>query len=289
MKTLTVLFAVITCASISWTSLSQSDPDCYRARWISVTDQEQNKELFQGLSEVLAEIKKQTDNNILFGRSEHNENGPMVDEHGEYITQKVDDGPLEFVYPDKTVELVQSDSPLINEFGYPLIELNDDGTEGYVYPAPVITSVHSDVPLTDENGEPVVQQLDDGTNVFVYPMQYDFSIQEKRETINNKTGEIVIFDYGEHVYSSIDEYAISELYMIEISPFDFEKNEFTGEMKVSRIALCMNTSPTTQQRLFIDADEFFGNMKKPEENPWYSIVKERNYNGYAFKEVPCDD
>jgi hypothetical protein len=286
MKQLTTLFVAVLCSSLSFGSFSQSESDCISTRWISVKDTEKNMELFNSLPEILTEIKRQTDNNLLHGDRELTEVGPLLDENGKSIIQTNQDGTQTLIYQDKTITLIQTDIPIIDEFGNYKTTILDDGSHSFVYPEPVNTSLNSDVPLSDNNGDVIIKTIDDGTQVFLYPTLIDFSIQSKTP-IMDLSGDIVNHVYGNYTYYSISERAISEIRIVEVRGYNEETGDYTGELKVSRIGFCMNPAATMQERFWIDADTFFENMEIPEDSPWYSIIIEKKYTGFQFKQTPC--
>lgn len=289
MNYLKTLFVAATCTAISFGSFSQTnsnDTDCSSARWISVKNSEKNEALFETLPEIFKEIKRQNDLKLLYATREFQEVGPLVNESGNPIIQTSDNGDQLFVYQDKTITTVQNNVPLVDSDGNFIVRTLDDGSQSYVFEKPVITSLHADIPLKDKNGNVLIETKEDGTKMFVFPQQVNFTVQPQMPAID-ENGNIVPSPTGNPVNYSLSEQAISELHIVEAKSYDAETGEYSDDFHITRIAFCMNPSPTQQERLWVDLLSFFENMENPETNPFYVQLTERGYAGFQYKQTPC--
>lgn len=290
MKNLNSLFIAGFCVSLSFVSFSQNETDDTNsdcARWTLVKNSEDNAALFAALPEIFEEIKRQNDLGLLYSTRETAEVGPLIDNEGQPIVQTSENGEQMFVYQDKTITTVQSDVPLVDDDGENIILTLEDGTQMFVFEEPLMTSSSTDVPLTDENGKPIVQTLDDGTSTFIYPNRVNFKIQPQSHAID-ENGGLVPYRIGEPMNYSISELAISELHIVQSrKSYDRSTGEFSDDFHVSRIAICMNISASSQERIWIDLLSFFENMENLGENAFYMLLTEGNYEGYQYKQHPC--
>ncbi|MFK7786262.1 MAG: hypothetical protein AB8B56_14175 [Crocinitomicaceae bacterium] len=293
MKKSQSLFLAGLCLSLTFTSFSQTEntnkdlDDGLCTRWHSVKNSEENAALFAALPELFKEVKRQSENNVLFATRELTEVGPLLDENGDPVFLTTEDGESNFIFQEKTITTVQTDVPLVDDKGDFIVILNDDGSQSFIFPDPVITTLNADVPLSDQNGNPKVVTLGNGNNSFVYADQVSFTVQPKVHG-SDELGNITAFPYGDPQSYKINEQAISELHIIESRKhYDAHTGEYSDDFHVSRMGLCMNPSATQQERIWIDLLSFFDNMENPEENAFYQLLSERNFKGFQYKQTEC--
>ncbi len=120
--------------------------------------------------------------------------------------------------------------------------------------------IQSDIPLTDEYGDPMIFTHSDGTQSYLYPpaevhvidLDRITEIRIKEERVQNAEGDYFFQPTGVSFYMDYGYLGGRELFWISVN-------------------------------------ELFTSTAEIEAYPWYPFIQNRNYSGFQYMQVACED